>query len=87
MAEPLDIEAILKENEELKQRLKKYIGGEHQKEYYKSHKDVAIKRANERLAKLKETNPDKIKEYSRRAYLKSKEKKQKEKEKQTTENI
>ncbi len=32
-----------------------------------------IDKANERLKKLKETNPEKIKEYSRRAYLKKKE--------------
>ncbi len=71
---PIDINVLLKENELLKERLKKYIDGKHQKEYYHNNKEVAIKRANERLAKLKETNPDKIKEYSKRAYQKRKEK-------------
>jgi hypothetical protein len=32
------------------------------------------KKANENKKKLKETNPDKIKEYAHRAYLKKKEK-------------
>lgn len=71
---PIDINALIKENELLKERLKKYIDGKHQKEYYQNNKDVAIKRANERLVKLKETNPDKIKEYNKRAYQKRKEK-------------
>ena len=42
-------------------------------------------KASENIKKLKETNPEKIKEYAKRAYVKKKEKLQKMKE-QTLEN-
>ena len=75
----MDIEQILKENKELKEentllkeKLEKYMS--QHKKYYGSNKDVVIKKAKERLKKLTEINPEKIKEYRRNAYLKRKEK-------------
>lgn len=75
----MDIEQILKENEELKQensllkeKLEKYMY--QHKKYYESNKDVVIEKAKERLKKLTEVNPEKIKEYRRNAYLKRKDK-------------
>jgi hypothetical protein len=75
----MDIEEILKENKELKEendmlkeKLEKYMS--QHKKYYGSNKDVVIKKAKERLKKLTELNPEKIKEYRRNAYLKRKEK-------------
>ena len=59
---------------ELEERLKKYTNSEGNKRYYEKNKDTVMRKANERKEKLKETNPDKIKEYARRAYLKRKEK-------------
>ena len=65
---------------ELEERLKKYTNSEGNKRYYEKNKEIVIRKANERKEKLKETNPDKIKEYARRAYLKRKEKLKAEKE-------
>jgi len=65
---------------ELEEKLKKYTNGNNHKTYYEKNKDIVIKKANENKKKLKETNPEKIKEYAHRAYLKRKEKLQKLKE-------
>ena len=59
---------------ELEEKLKKYTNSETHKTYYEKNKDIIIKKANENKKKMKETNPEKIKEYSHRAYLKRKEK-------------
>ncbi len=77
----MDIEAILEENKQLKQRvseleekLKKYTNPEAHKVFYEKNKEKIIKESKERLKKLTETNPEKIKEYRKKAYLKRKEK-------------
>jgi hypothetical protein len=87
---PIDVEIILKQKAELDENLKKIndMKKNANKKYYENNKDDYVQRGNERLKRLKETNPDKIKEYSRRAYLKAKEKKQREKAKnEQNENI
>jgi hypothetical protein len=73
----MDIEAVLEENkqlkvlvEELQEKLKKYTNPNRNKKYYENNKDKFIQNANDRLQKLKETNPEKLKEYRRTAYLK-----------------
>jgi hypothetical protein len=45
-----------------------------QKNYYQKNKDIVMQKASENKKKIKETNPEKIKEYAKRAYLKRKEK-------------
>ncbi len=77
----MDIEAVLEENKQLKERifeleekLKKYTNPNRNKKYYENNKDKFIKTSNKRLEQLKEINPDKLKEYRRNAYLKRKEK-------------
>jgi hypothetical protein len=77
----MDIEAIVKENQELKvlvaelqDKLKRYSNPESCQKFYEKNKDKIIQTSNERLKKLKEMNPDKLKEYRRNAYLKRKEK-------------
>lgn len=77
----MDIETILKENEKLKQRvseleekLKNYTNPESCQKFYEKNKEKIIQNSNKRLEKLKDTNPDKLKEYRRNAYLKRKEK-------------
>lgn len=74
----MDIEAILKENEMLKQKvveleekLKKYTNPQSCKNFYEKNKEKIIQTSNERLKNL---NSDKLKEYRRNAYLKRKEK-------------
>ena len=77
----MDIEAVLEENKQLKQRvieleekLKKYTNSTSHKSFYEKNKEKIIKESGERLKKLTESNPEKIKEYRRNAYLKRKEK-------------
>lgn len=77
----MDINAILEENERLKQRvseleerLKNYTNPPAHQAFYEKNKEKIIKESAERLKKLNQTNPEKIKEYRRTAYLKRKEK-------------
>jgi hypothetical protein len=78
---------LVAENELLKQRineleekLKKYTNGNNHKNYYEKNKELVKVKGSMYLKKLKEENPDKIKEYAKRAYLKKKEKLKKENE-------
>ena len=77
----MDIEEIIKENEELKalvselqEKLQKYTNPDRNKKYYENNKEKFIQNGNDRLKSLKDTNPEKLKEYRRNAYLKRKEK-------------
>jgi hypothetical protein len=79
------VELLEKENALLKLQLEKYKSLH--KKYYEENKEAVIEKANQRLKKLSETNPDKLKEYARRAYLKQKEKKKLAEESKSTENI
>jgi gamma-glutamylcysteine synthetase len=65
---------LLKKIEELERRLKKYTNGDNHKRYYEKNK-LRIKESGLLyLQRLKTENPDKIKEYSRAAYARRKEK-------------
>lgn len=55
------------------------------KNYYEKNKETVKEKAKDGLKKLAEENPDKLKEYARRAYLKQKEKKRLEAEKKSAE--
>ena len=66
------------DNKILLEQLKKYTNP--QKLYYAKNKEVVNEKAKERLKKIAEENPDKIREYARNAYLKQKEKKLSKKE-------
>jgi len=77
----MDINLILEENEKLKQRvseleerLKNYTNPPAHQAFYEKNKEKIIKESSERLKKLAQSNPEKIKEYRRTAYLKRKEK-------------
>ena len=80
----MNYDEIIKENKELrnensllKEKLEKYIS--QHKNYYQNNKDIINEKAKERLKKMAEENPEKIKEYRRTAYLKRKEQNKKEK--------
>jgi len=65
--------ALLKEeNLKLKLQLENYNNS--RKAYYEKNKEYVKAQAKEGLKKLTEENPDKLKEYRRKAYLKRKEK-------------
>jgi cell division septum initiation protein DivIVA len=77
----IDIEKIIKENEELKQKnkeleehLKKYTNNERHLKYYEANKQTIKEKAKSYMAKIKETNPEKLKEWRHNAYIKRKEK-------------
>jgi hypothetical protein len=62
------------EIEELTIKIKKYTNNESHKKYYEIHKEKVIDNATKYLKNLKETNPEKLKEYRQKAYQKRKEK-------------
>ena len=75
----MDIESLIKEitmlkeeNTKLKSQLENYNNS--RKSYYEKNKDYVKSQAKVALKKLAEENPDKLKEYRRKAYLKRKEK-------------
>jgi hypothetical protein len=68
-----EITLLKEENNKLKNQLKIYLTP--QKEYYEKNKEEINEKAKERLKKLASNNPEKLKEYRRRAYLKQKDKK------------
>ena len=75
----MDIDIIQQENKELKEKvkdleekLKKYTNGDNHKRYYDKNKDIVKENGKKYLEKLKNENPEKLKEYRRNAYLKHK---------------
>jgi len=58
--------------EELELRLKKYTNGENHKRYYEKNKHKIKESGSNYLQKLKIENPEKIKDYSRKAYASKK---------------
>lgn len=71
------IKILTEENERLKKQLENYNNS--RKSYYEKNKDLVNQKAKERLKKIAEENPEKLKEINRKAYLKRKEKLEKEK--------
>lgn len=67
-------EKLLSTIETLKKQLEKYTNNERHKKYYEKNKDRVKENAKNYLNRLKEENPEKLKEYRHRAYLKRKEK-------------
>jgi len=86
----MELEQLIKENTELKERIieleekvKKYTNSESHKRYYEKNKQQVKEKANGYLKKLAQENPDKLKEYRRKAYLKQKEKREEKREKES----
>ena len=61
-------------NNELEEKLKKYTNSNGHKKYYETNKEIVMEKGANYLQKLKEENPEKLKEYRRKAYLNRKEK-------------
>jgi hypothetical protein len=68
------ITALQQEIQALKTQLEKYTNNECHRKYYEKNKERVKENAKQYLNKLKEENPDKLKEYRHRDYLKRKEK-------------
>ncbi len=60
---------LLIENDELKEKLKKYTAPSRSKKYYEIHKEELIKKSKDNY---KNKDPEKIKEYNKKAYEKRK---------------
>lgn len=67
------IKKLEDDNKSLREQLEKYSS--RHKTYYEKNKEIIYEKSKERLKKIAEENPDKIKEYAKKAYLKQKEKK------------
>ena len=78
----MDIENVIKENISLKEEnnklkilLENYNAS--RKSYYEKNKEIVNEKAKQRLKKIAEEDPERLKEINRKAYLKRKEKLQK----------
>jgi hypothetical protein len=67
-----EVTELKKTIETLHSQLEKYTNNERHKKYYEKNKDRIKENAKQYLNKLKEENPDKLKEYRHRAYIKRK---------------
>ena len=65
-------EELLIKNKELEEKLKSYTNNNRHKKYYENNSNTVKERAKKYMEKIKETNPEKIKEWSRNAYLNKK---------------
>jgi hypothetical protein len=78
----MDIENIIKENKSLNEennKLKTLLENYNtsRKSYYEKNKEIVNEKAKQRLKKIAEEDPERLKEINRKAYLKRKEKLQK----------
>lgn len=71
-----EVQLLRKENESLQQQVKElqeqlsaYTNNKSHKKYYETHSEEVKEKAKVYLEKLKESNPEKLKEYRHTAYL------------------
>jgi hypothetical protein len=67
------IESLEKQLEETQSKLEKYTNNDRHKKYYEKNKTRIKANAKRYLNRLKEENPEKLKEYRHNAYIKRKE--------------
>lgn len=67
------IESLEKQLEETQSKLEKYTNNDRHKKYYEKNKTRIKANAKRYLNRLKEENPEKLKEYRHNAYVKRKE--------------
>ena len=65
----LEIQELKKKNIELEEKLKLYTNPERNKKYYEKNSNVVKEKAKTYMEKMKETNPEKLKEWRHNAYL------------------
>lgn len=64
-----EIEELKKRNQELEDKLKLYTNPERNKKYYEKNCEIVKEKAKSYMDKIKETNPEKLKEWRHTAYL------------------
>jgi FtsZ-binding cell division protein ZapB len=65
----LEIEELKNKNNELEKKLKLYTNPIRNKKYYEKNSDIVKEKAKNYMEKIKETNPEKLKEWRHQAYL------------------
>ena len=65
----LEIEELKNRNNELEEKLKSYTNPIRNKKYYEKNSDIVKEKAKNYMEKIKETNPEKLKEWRHQAYL------------------
>lgn len=65
----LEIEELKNKNNELEEKLKSYTNPIRNKKYYEKNSDIVKEKAKNYMEKIKETNPEKLKEWRHTAYL------------------
>jgi FtsZ-binding cell division protein ZapB len=65
----LEIEELKKKNGELEEKLKSYTNPNRNKKYYEKNSDIVKEKAKNYMEKIKETTPEKLKEWRHNAYL------------------
>ena len=65
----LEIEELKNRNNELEEKLKSYTNPIRNKKYYEKNSDIVKEKAKNYMEKIKETNPEKLKEWRHNAYL------------------
>jgi ABC-type dipeptide/oligopeptide/nickel transport system ATPase component len=74
MKQKYEIKLLTESVDSLRKQLEKYTNNDRHKRYYEQNKEKVKENAKQYLNRLKMENPDKLKEYRHRAYLKRKEK-------------
>jgi hypothetical protein len=69
-----EMEELRMKNTKLDEKLKSYTNPTRNKKYYEKNSNIVKEKAKIYMEKIKETNPDKLKEWRHTAYLKRKEK-------------
>jgi hypothetical protein len=70
----LENEELKIKNSDLEKRLKLYTNPARNQRYYENNCEIIKERAKDYIEKIKNTDPDKLKQYRRTAYLNRKEK-------------
>ncbi len=69
-------ESLKEENDKMKKLMENYNNS--RKSYYEKNKELVNQKAKDRMKKLSQEDPERLKEINRKAYLKRKEKLEKE---------
>ena len=65
----LEIEELKIINNELEEKLRCYTNPERNKKYYEKNSNIVKEKAKKYMETIKETNPEKLKEWRHNAYL------------------
>jgi FtsZ-binding cell division protein ZapB len=70
----LEIQELKNKNQLLEEKLNSYTNNHRHKKYYDNNSEIVKERAKQYMNKIKESNPEKLREWRHNAYIKRKEK-------------